>query len=246
MEQTPYTNFWKEEPANQRKAWRPTDESRRRLQMFGLVQFALLLGILAAGVLIANESKRVPRVFTQLPDGLVFETSQVPAGMSLLARMEMVNDTLSLLYYQEGANNYLGTLKNNVRITILAGAARGMAAARERTNNTVQLNIAETFETGGQITPQSNWFEAMTKATLLRRDKKTEREAAIYLRTHWKMEQSHYILTGIVESSPGEYYEAFLHEKERLHSLKPEELERELNIRKNADIPVSEQNPGKL
>ena len=76
MEQTPYTNFWKEEPENQRKAWRPTDESRRRLQMFGLIQFLLLGAIVALGMMIAKETKRVPRIFAQLPDGLVFETTE--------------------------------------------------------------------------------------------------------------------------------------------------------------------------
>ena len=147
MEQTPYTNFWKEEPENQRQAWRPTDESRRRLQMFGFIQFLLLGAIVVLGMMIARETKRVPRIFAQLPDGLVFETIESHPYIHRLARMELVNNTLALLYYQEGANNYLGYLTNNVRKTILADVVRGMALAKQKTNSTVQLTIDETFET---------------------------------------------------------------------------------------------------
>ena len=56
MDQTPYTNFWKEEPVRQKQAWRPTDESRRRLQMFGFLQFLLLLGIAAVEMCIRDRS----------------------------------------------------------------------------------------------------------------------------------------------------------------------------------------------
>ena len=34
MDPTPYTNFWGEEPDAQKRAWRPTDESRRKLMQF--------------------------------------------------------------------------------------------------------------------------------------------------------------------------------------------------------------------
>ena len=206
MEQTPYTNFWKEEPENQRKAWRPTDESRRRLQMFGLIQFLLLGAIVAVGMMIAKESKRVPRIFAQLPDGLVFETTESHPDIPRLARMELVNDTLSLLYYQEGANNYLGDPDEQRPHDHLGGCRPRHGLATQKTNNTVQLNIDETFETSSS---PSDWFEAMTKGTLIRRERAASRQAPIYLRTRWKMAQNHYVLTGIMESSPGEYNELF-------------------------------------
>ena len=246
MDQTPYTNFWKEEPGRQKQAWRPTDESRRRLQMFGFLQFLLLLGIAAVAAMIAKESKRMPPIYAQLPNGLVYETAQVAPDMNRLARTELANDTLSLLYYQEGADNYLGSLKNNVRMTILTSVANGMAPARGKTTTTVHLDIIESFETGSKFTPSRSWFQVMTKANLVKQDKKKTAEALVYLSTHWELEDGRYVLTGIVEAKPGEYYEAFLDEKKRLRTLSPEDLQRELNIRKNSDIPLPDQQPGKI
>jgi len=242
MEQTPYTNFWKEEPSNQRKAWRPTDGSRRRLQIFGLVQFLLLMGIAGVAVMIAKESKRMPPIYAQLPNGLVYETTQAPPDMNRLARTELANNTLTLLYYQEGGDNYLASLKSNVRMTILASIANSMAAARGKSTTTVHLDIIESFETS----KTANAFQVMTKANLVKQEKKRTTGALVYLLTHWALEHDRYVLTGIVEAKPGEYYEAFLEEKKRLHSLPPEELERELNIRRNSDIPLPDQKPGKL
>jgi hypothetical protein len=242
MEQTPYTNFWKEEPENQRKAWRPTDESRRRLQMFGLIQFLLLGAIVVLGMMIAKETKRVPRIFAQLPDGLVFETTESHPYIPRVARMELVNNTLALLYYQEGANSYLGYLTNNVKKTILTDVVRGMALSKQKTNSTVHLTIDETFETSSS--PSA--FEAMTKGTLIRRERAASKQAPIYLRTRWIFADNHYVLTGIMESTPGDYNELFNIEKARLQNLTPEQLKRELNIRRNEDIPLPEQNTGKL
>jgi hypothetical protein len=85
----------------------------------------------------------------------------------------------------------------------------------------------------------------MTKANLVKKDKKKDAQALVYLKTHWALEDDHYVLTGIIEAKPGEYYEAFLDEKKRLRSLPAEELQRELNIRRNSDIPLAEK-PGKL
>jgi len=246
MDQTPYTNFWKEEPNRQKHAWRPTDESRRRLQMFGFLQFLLLLGIAAVAAMIAKESKRMPPIYAQLPNGLVYETTRVAPDMNRLARTDLANDTLSLLYYQEGADNYLESLKNNVRMTILSSAANSMAPSRGKTATTVHLDIIESFETGSKFTPSRSWFQVMTKANLVKQDKKKATEAVVYLSTHWEMEDDHYILTGVKEAEPGEYYEAFLDEKKRLRTLSPEDLQRELNIRRNSDIPLPDRKPGKL
>jgi hypothetical protein len=246
MDQTPYTNFWKEEPNRQKHAWRPTDESRRRLQMFGFLQLLLLLGIAAVAIMIAKESKRTPPIYAQLPNGLVYETTRVAPDMNRLARTDLANDTLSLLYYQEGADNYLESLKSNVRMTILSSAANSMAPSRGKTATTVHLDIIESFETGSRFTPSRSWFQVMTKANLVKQEKKRTTGALVYLLTHWALEHDRYVLTGIVEAKPGEYYEAFLEEKKRLHSLPPEELERELNIRRNSDIPLPDQKPGKL
>jgi len=246
MEQTPYPNFWKEEPRFQKKAWRPTDESRRKIQMFGLVQFLLLIGILVIAVFIAKETKKMPPVMAQLPNGLVFEASRVEPGLSLIARKGLVNNVLTLLYYQEGSQNQLALLKQNVRMTILKTSADAMARSAKLTNTTVNLEIIETFETAFRITANRNWFEAMTKANLVKQDKKAKNEAPCYLRTHWEMEGGRYVLTGIIEAMPGDYYQAFLAEKERLHKLTAEELQRELNVRKNTPIPVPDRKTGKL
>ena len=246
MERTPFPNFWKEEPVRQKTAWRPTDQSCRKLRLIGYVQFILLIAIICVAMLIAKESKRMPAVYAQLPNGLVFETKPIVPEMHRLARMNLVNEVLNLLYYQEGGNHYLAELKPNVKMTILSETANNMSRIQDRTNNTIQLNIVETFETAGGTKGNRAWFEAMTKATLIRRDKKSQNDATIYLRTHWEFENDRYILSGLMESKPGEYYEAFLREKERLHNLKPEELERELNIRRNEEIPIPERKSGKL
>jgi hypothetical protein len=245
MEQTPYTNFWKEEPSHQQKAWRPTDGSRRRIQMFGFVQFLLLLGIAGVAIMIAKESKRMPPIYAQLPNGLVYETTQIAPNLNRMTRTELANETLTLLYYQEGADNYLDSIKSNVRMTILSSVANVMAAARAKTTTTVNLEIIESFEINAVFTPSRSYFEVMTKANLVKKDKKKDTQALVYLKTHWALEDDHYVLTGIMEAKPGEYYEAFLDEKKRLRSLPAEELQRELNIRRNSDIPLAEK-PGKL
>jgi nucleoside-diphosphate-sugar epimerase len=42
MDPIPYTHFWSEEPETQRRAWRPTDEVRRRLMRLWVIQALLL------------------------------------------------------------------------------------------------------------------------------------------------------------------------------------------------------------
>ena len=49
-----------------------------------------------------------------------------------------------------------------------------------------------------------------------------------------------------MESTPGDYNELFNIEKARLQNLTPEQLKQELNVRRNEDIPLPEQNTGKL
>jgi len=246
MEITPYPNFWKEEPPCQRQAWRPTDQDRRKIQRFGVLQMGLLVAILCVAALITIESKQTPLIYAQLPNGLVFEASKVEAGLDVVARKGLVNDVLPLLYYQEGSDNYLSLLKNNVRMSILTDFAWKIQEAQGQTNVTVHLEIIETFETGGQAGGKRSWFEAMTKANLVRNDKHTRKEAPYYLRTHWEVEGDRCVLTGVLEATPGDYYQAFIAEKDRLHKLSPAELERELNIRQNKPIPVPERKSGKL
>jgi hypothetical protein len=124
----------------------------------------------------------------------------------------------------------------------LADVVRGMALAKQKTNSTVQLTIDETFETSSS----PSTFEAMTKGTLIRREKASSRQAPIYLHTRWIFADNHYVLTGIMESTPGDYNELFNIEKARLQNLTPEQLKQELNVRRNEDIPLPEQNTGKL
>ena len=45
----------------------------------------------------------------------------------------------------------------------------------------------------------------MTKANLVKQDKKKTAEALVYLSTHWELEDGRYVLTGILEAKPGEY-----------------------------------------
>jgi hypothetical protein len=61
MDPIPYTHFWSEEPEAQRRAWRPTDEVRRRLMRLWIIQ-ALLLGpsSVVAGAAHPGEQARAP------------------------------------------------------------------------------------------------------------------------------------------------------------------------------------------
>lgn len=246
MEKLPYSSFWKEEPENLKKSWRPTDGVRRKITFIGLIQLFLLVAIVVVSILISRETKKLPPIFAALPDGLVLQTTQVVPGMDRLARRELVNNTLPLLYYQEGADNYLMLLKDCVRGTILGQAAYKMHGSADQTNSTVRLEIIDTFETSAKFSGSKIYFEAMTKAELIKEDRKKRTSVPFYLRSHWEFEDEHFVLTGVIESNPSDYATFFDNEKARLHSLTPEELQRELNIRKNSIIPVIEQNAGKL
>jgi hypothetical protein len=46
----------------------------------------------------------------------------------------------------------------------------------------------------------------------------------------------------VEEIRPGDYYELFLAEKQRLKKLSKQELEREMGVRKNQEIPLPKRN----
>ena len=94
----PYPHFWSEEPEARRRAWRPTDEVRRRLIRWWTIQGLLLAGIIVIGILVAKESKRMPPIYAGLPNGVVFGTSAGPLQLDRVARIELVNDVLQILY----------------------------------------------------------------------------------------------------------------------------------------------------
>jgi hypothetical protein len=246
METTPYPNFWKEEPQHQATAWRPTDQSKQKLHRFWIVQCLLVCAIAGMAVMIAHESKKTPPIMAQLPNGLVFETSSTPLELDRLARTEMINDILPVLYYQEAGENRLPTVKNNVRLSILSRIAGLMQGANNQTNATARLDIIETFETMAAESKSRMWFEAMTKGDLVRQDKRSRNEANVYIRSHWEYENGRFVLNGMVECKPSEYNEAFLAEKQRLHSMRPEDLQRELNVRPDISIPLPERKSNKL
>ena len=58
----PYTHFWSEEPEARRRAWRPTDEVRRRLMRLWVIQALLLAAIVLVAGALTRESKRVPPI----------------------------------------------------------------------------------------------------------------------------------------------------------------------------------------
>ena len=240
MAPTPYPHFWSEEPDARHRGWRPTDEVRRRLIRWWVVQGLLLAAIVIVGILAAKESKRMPPIYARLPNGVVFETSAGPLQLDRVARVELVNDVLQILYYQEGNLNYLDSVKENVKPQLLAQFRAEMESAAKQTNSTVYLNVAETFEV---VHVPAKGFDAVTKANLIKRSNQESAGAPIYIRTRWLLEGSGYRLARVEEIKPGDYYELFLAEKGRLKKLSKQELERELAVRKNQEIPLPKRNP---
>jgi len=240
MAPTPYPHFWSEEPDARHRGWRPTDEVRRRLIRWWGVQGLLLAAIVIVGILAAKESKRMPPIYARLPNGVVFETSAGPLQLDRVARVELVNDVLQILYYQEGNLNYLDSVKENVKPQLLAQFRAEMESAAKQTNSTVYLNVAETFEV---VHVPAKGFDAVTKANLIKRSIQESAGAPIYIRTRWLLEGSGYRLARVEEIKPGDYYELFLAEKGRLKKLSKQELERELAVRKNQEIPLPKRNP---
>ena len=236
----PYPHFWSEEPEARRRAWRPTDEVRRRLIRWWTIQGLLLAGIIALGILVAKESKRMPPIYAGLPNGVVFGTSAGPLQLDRVARIELVNDVLQILYYQEGNLNYLDAVRENVKPQLLAQFRAEMESAAKQTNSTVYLNVAETFEV---LRVPAKGFEAVTKANLIKRSSRESTGAPVYIRTRWLLEGSRFRLARVEEIKPGDYYELFLAEKGRLKKLSKQELERELAVRKNQEIPLPKRNP---
>lgn len=236
----PYPHFWSEEPEARRRAWRPTDEVRRRLLRWWTIQGLLLAAIIALGILVAKESKRMPPIYAGLPNGVVFETSAGALQLDRVARVELVNDVLQILYYQEGNLNYLDAVRENVKPQLLAQFRAEMESAAKQTNSTVYLNVAETFEV---LRVPAKGFEAVTKANLIKRSSRESTGAPVYIRTRWLLEGSRFRLARVEEIKPGDYYELFLAEKGRLKKLSKQELERELAVRKNQEIPLPKRSP---
>jgi hypothetical protein len=160
MDPIPYTHFWSEEPEAQRRAWRPTDEVRRRLMRLWIIQALLLAAIVLVAGVLARESKRVPPIYARLPNGVVFETTTGDLQMDRLARTELVNNVLQILYYQEGSFNYLETVRQNVKPQLLGRFRAEMQNASKQTNSTVYLNVVETFEA---LNVPAKGFDAVTK-----------------------------------------------------------------------------------
>jgi len=239
MDRIPYTHFWSEEPEAQRRAWRPTDEVRRRLMRFWMFQGLLLLGIVLVGGMLAKESKRLPLIYARLPNGVVFETAVGNLQMDRLARTELVNNVLQILYYQEGSFNYLDTVRQNVKPQLLGRFRAEMQIASQQTNSTVNLSVVETFEV---VNVPAKGFDAVTKAVLSKRSSRENASAPIYIRTRWLLSGDRYLLSRLEEIRPADYYELFLAEKERLKKLSKQELERELGVRKNQEIPLPKRN----
>jgi hypothetical protein len=204
------------------------------------VQGLLLAAIVIVGILAAKESKRMPPIYARLPNGVVFETSAGPLQLDRVARVELVNDVLQILYYQEGNLNYLDSVKENVKPQLLSQFRAEMESAAKQTNSTVYLNVAETFEV---VHVPAKGFDAVTKANLIKRSNQESAGAPIYIRTRWLLEGSGYRLARVEEIKPGDYYELFLAEKGRLKKLSKQELERELAVRKNQEIPLPKRNP---
>lgn len=236
----PYPHFWSEEPEARRRAWRPTDAVRRRLLRWWTIQGLLLAAIIVIGILVAKESKRMPPIYAGLPNGVVFATSAGPLQLDRVARIELVNDVLQILYYQEGNLNYLDAVRENVKPQLLAQFRTEMESAAKQTNSTVYLNVAETFEV---LRVPAKGFESVTKANLIKRSSRESTGAPVYIRTRWLLEGSRYRLARVEEIKPGDYYELFLAEKGRLKKLSKQELERELAVRKNQEIPLPKRSP---
>jgi hypothetical protein len=236
----PYPHFWSETPDTRRREWRPTDEVRRRLFHWWILQGALLLGSAIVSLLVWRESRRMPPIFAGLPNGVVFETKAGPLKMDRIARVELVNNVLQILYYQEGNLNYFDAIRENVKPQLLGQFRTEMEAAAKQTNATVYLSVAETFEA---VYVPAKGFEAVTKANLIKRGSRESASAPIYIRTRWLLDGNRYRLARVEEIKPGDYYELFLAEKGRLKKLSQQELERELAVRKNQEIPLPKRNP---
>jgi hypothetical protein len=239
MDPIPYTHFWSEEPETQRRAWRPTDEVRRRLMRLWIIQALLLAAIVLVAGVLTRESKRVPPIYAKLPNGVIFETTTGDLQMDRLARTELVNNVLQILYYQEGSFNYLETVRQNVKPQLLGRFRAEMQNASKQTNSTVYLNVVETFEA---LNVPAKGFDAVTKGVLSKRSNQESASAPIYIRTRWLLAGDRYLLSRVEEIRPGDYYELFLAEKERLKKLSKPELERELGVRKNQEIPLPNRN----
>lgn len=234
MDQLPYASFWKEQPEKLKNAWRPTDASRGRLIKFWMLQGFLLVCIIFMGLKLAKESQRLPQIYAKLPNGLMFQTRPVAYEMDKIARVGLVNDTLLLLYYQEGAHNYLNTL-TQVKPQILAVLSHEMQGSAKQTDTTVQLNIAESFET---VYNAKVGFKVLTKGMLVRREGKKASEAPLYVQTVWLKTGQTFMLSEINEIKPGDYYEGFVREKERLQKLSKEDLERELEVNPDVELQI--------
>jgi hypothetical protein len=170
---------------------------------------------------------------------VVFETTAGDLQMDRLARTELVNNVLQILYYQEGSFNYLETVRQNVKPQLLGRFRAEMQDASKQTNSTVYLNVVETFEV---VNVPAQGFDAVTKGLLSKRSSQESASAPIYIRTRWLRSGDRYLLSRVEEIRPGDYYELFLAEKERLKKLSKPELERELGVRKNQEIPLPNRN----
>ena len=237
MDPIPYTSFWKAEPERQKKAWRPTDWSRRRLFQMWIIQGLLFAAIIGVVIQIAKESKNIPPIFAKLPNGVVFEATARPLKMDRIARVELVNNILPILYYQEGSDNYLETVKQNVKKDILNQLQVEMQSAAKMPTMSVFLTVIETFQSG--LIESHGLFEAMTKGELYKRNEKESTSAPIYIRTRWVSQNGRYVLYEFSEVKPSEYSEKVSDEKERLKHLSSEELEREIKVKKNQDLKIA-------
>jgi len=63
------------------------------------------------------------------------------------------------------------------------------------------------------------------------------------VRTRWLKQGDRYLLSRVDEVKPGDYYDLFLAEKERLRRLSKEELQRELDVKRNKEIHLPKRNP---
>ena len=194
MDPRPYTHFWSEEPEAQRRAWRPTDEVRRRLMRLWVIQALLLAAIVLVAGALTRESKRVPPIFARLPNGVIFETTTGDLQMDRLARTELVNNVLQILYYQEGSFNYLATIRQNVKPQLVGRFRAEMQDASQQTNSTVYLNVVETFEA---LNVPAKGFDAVTKGVLSKRTSQESASAPIYIRTRWLLAGDRYLLSRV-------------------------------------------------
>lgn len=230
--QVQHSHFWQENPETVKESWIPSEAKRKALHRWWAIQGLLLVLLLISLGILIQQSFKLPVVFAQLPNGMLLEAHFIPPTINKAARKQLVNDVLQMLYYQEGPFNYLDAIQNHVRPTIHQQTLQRMQAGTGRTNNTIHLEILETFETSFKTRPRT-YFEAITRAVLVSHDKDKRQELDYFIRTHWEYENHRFILTAIMETTPGEYHQAFAAEKERLASLSREQLAAEMDIRTN-------------